>query len=79
MKDAETAAPSGPVVSEERQICGIAGSLRIFQEMEEAGETRRNITGEAEGPFFSRAVYKCVIRMGMDSNESSASAHRRSV
>jgi hypothetical protein len=75
MKDAETAAPRVPVVSEERQICGIASFLRIFQEMEEAGETRRNITGEAEGPFFSRAVYECVIRMGMDRSESDASTH----
>ena len=79
MKDIETAAPRGPVVPEERQICGIAGFLQIFQEMEETGETRRDITGEAQGPFFSRAVYKCVIRIEMDSNESNASAHRRSV
>jgi hypothetical protein len=79
MKDIETATPRGPVVPEERQICGIAGFLQILQEMDGAGETRRNIQGNVEGPFFSRAVYKCVIRIEMDSNESNASAHRRSV
>jgi hypothetical protein len=47
--------------------------------MDEAGETRRDITGDVVGPFFSRAVYGCVIRIGMDSNESNISAHRRSV
>jgi hypothetical protein len=79
MKDDETAAPRGPVVPEERQIRGVAGFLQILQEIDEAGETGRDITGEVEGPFFSRAVYECVIRIGMDSNESNTSVHRRSV
>ena len=79
MKDDEIAAPRGPVVPEQRQICGIAGFLQVLQEMDEAGETRRDITGDVVGPFFSRAVYGCVIRIGMDSNESNISAHRRSV
>ena len=79
MKDDETAAPSGPVAPEERQIRGVAGFLQILHEMDEAGETRGDVKGEVEGPFFSRAVYECVIRIGMDSNESNTSAHRRSV
>ncbi|MGD0952461.1 MAG: hypothetical protein ABR985_08705 [Methanotrichaceae archaeon] len=79
MKDDEAIAPRGPVVLEQRQIRGSACFLRILQEMDEAGETRRDITGDVVGPFFSRAVYGCVIRIGMDSNESNTSAHRRSV
>jgi hypothetical protein len=79
MKDDETAATRGPVIPEGGQICGIAGFLQILQEMDGAGETRRNIQGNVEGPFFSRAVYECVIRIGMDSNESNTSAHHRSL
>ena len=79
MKDDEIAAPRGPVVPEQRQICGIAGFLQVLQEMDEAGETRGDVKGEVEGPFFSRAVYQCVIRIGIDSNESNTSAHRKSV
>jgi hypothetical protein len=79
MKDIETTASRAPVVREERQLSGIADFLQIFQEMEETGEKKRDITGEAQGPFFSRAVYKCVIRLGMDCYESNASSHRRSI
>jgi hypothetical protein len=78
MKDDETAASGGPVVPKEKQNCGIAGFLQILQEMDEAGETRRDIAGDVNGPFFSRAVYECVIRIGMDSDEANTSAHRRS-
>ncbi len=79
MKDDKPAAPRGPVAPEGGQSRGITGFLRVLQEMDEAGETRRDISGDVEGPFFSRAVYECVIRVGMDGNESDASAHRRSV
>ncbi|VVB63571.1 Uncharacterised protein [uncultured archaeon] len=79
MKEDETAAPRGPVVPGENQIRGISGFLQILQEMDGAGEARGNIKGEVEGPFFSRAVYECVIRIGMDRNESNTSAHRRSI
>ena len=79
MKEYETAAPRGPVVPEQRQIRGIVGFLQVLQEMDEARETRGDVKGEVEGPFFSRALYQCVIRMGIDSNESNTSAHRRSV
>lgn len=77
MKDDKTAALEELVVPEKRQICGIAGFLQILQEMDEAGDTRRDITGDVVGPFFFRAVYECVIRIGMDTNESNTSAHRR--
>jgi hypothetical protein len=79
MKDDETAAPREPLVPEGRQNCGITGFLQILQEMDESGETKRDITGDVVGPFFSRAVYECVIRIGMDSSESNTSDHRRSV
>jgi hypothetical protein len=79
MKDDETAAPRGPVIPEEGQVCGIAGFLQILQEMDGARETGRDIQGNVEGPFFSRAVYECVIRIGMYCNESNTSAHRRSL
>ena len=79
MKDDEIAAPRGPVIQEEGQICGIAGFLQILQEMDGAGETKRNIQGKVEGPFFSKAVYECVIRIGMDSNEANTSANCRSL
>jgi hypothetical protein len=79
MKDVETPDPRRPVVPEQRQIRGIAGFLQVLQEMDEAVETRGDVKGEVEGPFFSRAMYQCVIRIGMDRNESNTSAHRRSV
>ena len=78
MKDEGITAQEKPVVSK-KQIGEITGFLRILQEMDEAGETRRDIVDEVNGPFFSRAVYECIIRTGMDSNESNKSAHRRSV
>ncbi len=52
MKDDETIAPRGPVVPEQRQIRGSAGFLQILQEMDEAGETRRDITGRCCWSFL---------------------------
>lgn len=79
MKDDITSAPSGPMTSEYKQICGIAGFLQILLEIEETGDTRRDINGRVEGPFFSRAVYECVIRIELGSNEPNTSARRRSL
>ena len=77
MKDEKPAVP-GDMAAPEKNRCGITGFLQVLREMDEAGVTRRDITGDVDGPLFSRAVYECVIRIGMESNESSTSAHRRS-
>jgi len=39
--------------------------LRMIKEMEGRGERTREIMGDIEGPFFSRAVYGCVVRIGL--------------
>lgn len=77
MTDNEGTAREGRAVPGKRQICGSAGFLQILREMDETGETRRDITGDVAGPFFSRAVYGCVIRIGMDSSAPDASTRHR--
>ena len=47
-------------------ICGISGFLLILDEMEDKGETEHEIRGDLAGPFFSKAAYGCVIRMGFE-------------
>jgi hypothetical protein len=47
-------------------VCGLSGFLSILNEMEDGGETKREISGDYAGPFFSKAAYACVIRMGFD-------------
>jgi hypothetical protein len=51
----------------ERGICRDGGKfLQILSEMEEKNEIKREISGAIEGPFFSRAVFHCIVRMGFE-------------
>ena len=47
-------------------ICGLSGFLQILIEMDDEEETKRELKGDFAGPFFSKAAYACVIRMGFD-------------
>jgi predicted SpoU family rRNA methylase len=39
---------------------------QILSEMEEKKENRRVIFGSIEGPFFSRATFSCMVRVGFE-------------
>jgi len=51
--------------------------LQILQEMEEKNEADRNLSGTLEGPFFSRAVYELVIKIGLTNGFKRAARRRR--
>lgn len=40
--------------------------LQILEDMERHGEKRRIISGAIDGPFLSKAVYSCTIRIGFE-------------
>ena len=40
--------------------------LQILREMEEKKENRRVIFGSIGGPFFSRATFSCMVRVGFE-------------
>ena len=40
--------------------------LQILRELDEKKENRRVISGSIEGPFFSRATFSCIVRVGFD-------------
>ncbi len=42
------------------------GFLQLLKEMEDKGEKEKTVFGILEGPFFSKAVYSCVIRLGLE-------------
>ena len=44
---------------------GILGFLKILEDMEKKGEPERQVSGEISGPFFSRALFGCKIRLGL--------------
>ncbi len=54
------------IVSNEECTQGIDGFLGMLKEMEESGETERTILGSVDGPFFSKAVYSCAIKIGIE-------------
>jgi hypothetical protein len=64
MRDKETAATGKPIAPQGQSI--IVNLLQTIQDMEENGETKRDISGEAIGPFFSKADYNCTIRIGLE-------------
>ena len=53
------------------------GFLQILQEMEEKNEEERNLSGTLDGPFFSRAVYDLVIRVGLGNGFKRAARRRK--
>jgi hypothetical protein len=60
-------------VSKGNPVCDITGFLRLLKEMEDAGETERMISGDYDGPFFSKAAYNCLIRIGLEGKRSQPS------
>ena len=44
----------------------IGSFLVLLAEMEDAKENTRTLSGSVEGPFSTRAVFSCVIRMGLE-------------
>jgi hypothetical protein len=48
---------------------GLAGALldflKVLEDMDKKGETRRKITGEFDGPFGSRVEYDYVVTIGL--------------
>ncbi len=52
--------------SEEGMCRGYCGFLEILADMDEKKENERTISGSVEGPFFSKAVYSCVVRIGWE-------------
>jgi hypothetical protein len=60
-------------VPKENPVCDMTGFLRLLKEMEDAGETERRISGDYDGPFFSKAAYNCVIRIGIEGEKSQRS------
>jgi hypothetical protein len=45
--------------------------LQLLEEMEEKGQRERTISGSVDGPFFSRAVYGGVVRLGLERDDPS--------
>lgn len=44
----------------------IGSFLVLLAEMEESREQIKTISGSIEGPFSARAVFGCVVRMGLE-------------
>ncbi len=55
----ESSVPAG------EPILGLDGFMRILEDMDEKGEVERRIWGEVSGPFSSRAVYSCTVKIGL--------------
>lgn len=59
-------------MTKERAVLGentvqeAAGFLQLLKEMEEKGEKKKTISGTLKGPFYSQAVYRGVVRIGID-------------
>jgi hypothetical protein len=60
--DARISEPNCP---ESGGVSEITGFLKVLQEMEEIGQSERDVSGQVEGPFFSRAIFGCKIRLGL--------------
>ncbi|NPV63354.1 MAG: hypothetical protein HPY61_12150 [Methanotrichaceae archaeon] len=41
------------------------GLLQVLEEMDRKGQKQKDLRGDVIGPFFSRAVYNCEIRIGL--------------
>ncbi len=61
---------SGPssksVCPKQGAASGITGFMKVLEEMDEMGESERDVSGKVEGPFFSRAIFGCKIRLGLE-------------
>ena len=44
----------------------IESFLDLLAEMEESKERTRTLSGSIEGPFSTRAVFSCIVRMGFE-------------
>jgi hypothetical protein len=44
----------------------IGSFLVLLAEMEDGKENIRTLSGTIEGPFSTRAVFSCIVRMGLE-------------
>jgi len=44
----------------------IGSFLVLLAEMEDAKESIRTLSGSIEGPFSTRAVFSCIVRVGLE-------------
>jgi hypothetical protein len=56
----------GVLQKDDSQGSGLEGFLHLLKEMEEKGEKKRPISGVLKGPFYSQAVYRGVVRIGIE-------------
>lgn len=52
--------------SSNRPCKDIGSFLVLLAEMEDAKENVRTLSGTIEGPFSTRAVFSCTVRMGLE-------------
>lgn len=45
---------------------GLEGFLQLLKDLEERGEKKRPIHGILRGPFYSQAVYRGVVSVGIE-------------
>jgi hypothetical protein len=51
----------------DRHSCKDIGSfLVLLADMEDAKERTKTVSGSIEGPFSTRAVFSCTVRMGLE-------------
>jgi len=48
---------------------GLRDFLKLLEEMENKKERVRNVSGELEGPFGSKAAYGYTVKLGIDEND----------
>lgn len=58
--------PGKKVISKVEPVQGIEGFLQLLKEMEENGEVEKTLSGSVQGPFSSKAVYSCVVKIGFE-------------
>jgi len=47
-------------------VRGLGEFLQLLEEMDEKSEAKKRVCGEVLGPFSSRAVYSCVVKIGLE-------------
>lgn len=55
---------------------GLWDFLKLLDDMEKKGETLRTVSGEVEGPFYSKAVYDYSVKLGIEDRDFPAHSRR---
>jgi len=48
---------------------GLYDFLKLLEEMENKKEKVRTVSGEFEGPFYSKVVYGYTVKLGIEKND----------